>query len=117
MKAILDMNGVAYKRVALKSVYVASVAVTFQVDLVEEEQSRNISQLNSFVSNSESFSSFSSYSVMEDGRGSVDVTVAGKVGSIDAKILRIEEVYVFGDYNSSSDHKMFYEDTICTPSE
>ena len=77
MKGILETNGVVYSRVTLSSVYIASVAVTFQVDLVEEEQSNNISQLNSYVSNSESFSTFSNYSVMEDGRGSVDVTVAG----------------------------------------
>ena len=68
MKGILDVNGVVYSRVILRSVYIASVAVTFQVDLVEEDQRSNISQLSSYVS---------SYSVMEDGRGSVDVTVAG----------------------------------------
>ena len=77
MKAILDMNGVSYTRVSLKSVYVASVAVTFQVDLVEEEQSSRISQLSSFVRDSETFSNFSDYPVMEEGRGSVDITVAG----------------------------------------
>ena len=77
MKAILDMNGVNYTQVILKSVYIASVAVTFQVDLIEEDQSSTISQFGSFVSSSESFSNFGNYSVMEDGRGSVDVTVAG----------------------------------------
>ena len=77
MKGILDANGVVYSRVILRSVYIASVAVTFQVDLVEEDQRSNISQLSSYVSSSESFSTFSNYSVMEDGRGSVDVTVAG----------------------------------------
>jgi hypothetical protein len=76
MKGILDVNGVVYSRVILRSVYIASVAVTFQVDLVEEDQRNNISQLSSYVSSSESFSTFSNYSVMEDGRGSVDVTVA-----------------------------------------
>ena len=73
------MNGVVYTRVTLKSVYVASVAVTFQVDLVEEDQTSSISQLSSFVSDSESFSSFDEYTVMDEGRGSVDITVAGIV--------------------------------------
>ena len=78
-----------YKQVILKSVYVASVAVTFQVDLAEKDQSSNISQFSSFVSSSESFSNFSSYSVMEDGRGSVDITVAGtEIDVVDITVYR-----------------------------
>ena len=77
MKAVLDKNGVAYKRVILSSVYIASVALTFQVDLVEENQSSSISQLNVFVSSS-NFSHFSNYSVIGNSSGSVDVTQAGK---------------------------------------
>ena len=77
MEMILDMNGVVYSRVTLQSVRVASVAVTFRVDLETGDQSENITQLSSFLRNSERFHSFNSYSVVEDGRGVVDVTIAG----------------------------------------
>ena len=78
MKSVLKLNGVAFTQVNLSSVYIASVALTFQVDLVEENQSSSISQLNSFVSSS-NFSHFSSYSVLGNGSlgGSVEITQAG----------------------------------------
>ena len=79
MKRLLDMNGVVYKRVSLQSAYFASVSVTFQVDLEEGDQSENITQLGMFVGDPERFSSFSDYNVMEDGRGVVDISVAGIV--------------------------------------
>ena len=82
MKRVLDMNGVAYKRVSLQSAYIASVSVTFQVDLEEDDQSENITQLGMFLGDPERFSSFSDYNVMEDGRGVVDISVAGIVISI-----------------------------------
>ena len=75
MAEILDMVGISYIEVYLKTVSVASVSITFQVDLVGGNQSSGISQLNSFL---ESFSTFSNFSVSEDGRGLVDITVAGK---------------------------------------
>ena len=78
MENLLKINGVVYSKVSVKSVYIASVAITFQVDLPDGNQSQNISKFNSFIEDPESFSSFSDYSVMEDGRGLVDITVAGK---------------------------------------
>ena len=77
MKMLLDMNGVEYSQVTIQSAYIASVAVTFHVDLVEGDQKANISQFNSFLENSESFTSFNDYTVVEVGRGIVHVTVAG----------------------------------------
>ena len=79
MKHLLDMNGVVYKRVSLQSAYIASVSVTFQVDLEEGDQSENITQLSMFLGDVERFSTFSDYNVMEDGRGVVDISVAGIV--------------------------------------
>ena len=79
MKCLLDMNGVVYKRVCLQSTYMASVSVTFQVDLEEGDQSENITQLSMFLGNPELFSSFIDYNVTEDGRGVVDISVAGIV--------------------------------------
>ena len=79
MKRLLDINGVVYKRVSLQSTYMASVSVTFQVDLGEGDQSENITQLGMFLRNPELFSSFSDYNVMEDGRGVVYISVAGIV--------------------------------------
>ena len=84
MKRLLDMNGVAYKRVSLQSAYIASVSITFQVDLEEDDQSENITQLSMFLGDPEQFSSFSDYNVTEDGRGVVDITVAGIVICIDS---------------------------------
>ena len=78
MEGLLDMNGVVYSKVSVKSVYIASVAITFQVDLPEGDQSQNIFMFNSFVGDPEIFSSFSDYSVMEGSRGLVDITVAGR---------------------------------------
>ena len=82
MKRLLDMNGVVYKRVSLQSAYMASVSVTFQVDLGEGDQNENITQLGMFLRNPELFSSFSDYNVMEDGRGVVYISVAGIVTHI-----------------------------------
>ena len=78
MKDILNCNGVTYKKVILSSVYIASLALTFQVDLDVEDQSNNVSRFTSFVSSSASFSSFSNYSVKGSGRGTLGVTVKGK---------------------------------------
>ncbi|CAI8001269.1 Adhesion G protein-coupled receptor L1 [Geodia barretti] len=75
MKDILNCNGVTYKKVILSSVYIASLALTFQVDLDVEDQSNNVSRFTSFVSSSASFSSFSNYSVKGSGRGTLGVTV------------------------------------------
>ena len=79
IKHLLDMNGVVYKQVSLQSAYMASVSVTFRVDLEEGDQSQNITQLAMFLGNPELFSSFGGYIVMEDGRGVVDISVAGIV--------------------------------------
>ena len=78
MKDILNFNGVTYKKVILSSVYIASLALTFQIDLDVEDQSNNVSQFTSFVSSSASFSSFSNYSVKDSGRGTLGVTVKGE---------------------------------------
>lgn len=75
METILATNGVNFTGVNLSSVYIASLALTFQVDLVEGNQSSSISQLNSHV---RSLSHFSNYAVIGNTRGSVDVTEAGK---------------------------------------
>ena len=77
MKMLLDLNGVVYSRVFLQSAYVASVSLTFQVDLWEGDQSENITQFSTFLRNSEAFLSFSDYTVMESGRGLVDISVSG----------------------------------------
>ena len=82
MRDALNANGVAFKAVTLNSKYVASLALTFQVDLVPEDQSHNISQFASFLSSSESFSGFINYSVKESGRGTLAVTVKGRAHSI-----------------------------------
>ena len=79
MKMILDMNGVVYSRVNLQSAFIASVSVTFQVELEEGDQSENITQLSTFLGSPEAFSTFSNYTVMEDGRGVVDVSIAGEL--------------------------------------
>ena len=79
MKRLLDINGVVYKGVSLQSAYIASVSVTFQVDLEGGDQSENITQLGMFLGDPEQFLSFSDYNVTEDGRGVVDITVAGIV--------------------------------------
>ena len=79
MKMLLDMNGVVYSRVSLQSAYVASVSLAFQVDLGEGDQSENIMQFSTFLGNSEAFSSFGNYTVMQDGRGLVDISVSGIV--------------------------------------
>ena len=48
------------------------------MDLVEGDQTPKISQFSSFLESTESFSVFSGYSVLEKGRGLLDVTVAGE---------------------------------------
>ena len=73
------MNGVQYSRVSLQSAYIASVSVTFRIDLAAGDQSDNITRLSSFLANVETFTSFNGYSVMEGGRGLVDISVAGIV--------------------------------------
>ena len=77
MKVLLDMNGVEYSQVSLQSVYFASVSLTFRIDLAVGDQTDNITQLSSFLSDTERFSSFNDYSVTEEGRGLVDISVAG----------------------------------------
>lgn len=77
MRDMLNANGLAFKAVTLNSKYVASLALTFQVDLVPEDLSHSISEFTSFLNSSESFSSFSNYSVKESGRGTLVVTVKG----------------------------------------
>ena len=77
MKDMLKREGVLFTEVTLSSVYIASLAVTFQVDLVQKNQSSSINELNSFVE-SPSFSHFSNYSIIGKARGSVEVTEAGK---------------------------------------
>ena len=83
MANLLDLNEILYSQVSLKSAYIdiPSVAITFQVDLVGGNQTYNFSRFSSFVEDSESFSNFSGYSVMEGGRGVLDITVAGKTFS------------------------------------
>ena len=66
-----------YSQVSLQSVYISSVSLTFRIDLAAGDQSDNITQLSSFLANTERFSSFNDYSVMQGGRGLVDVSVAG----------------------------------------
>lgn len=78
MKDILKLNGVAFTDVTLSSFYIASLAVTFQVDLVQKNQSGSINRLNTFMK-SPQFSNFSNYSVIGNTRGSVDITQAGEV--------------------------------------
>ena len=97
MKRLLDINGVVYKRVSLQSTYIASVSVTFQVDLEEGDQIENITQLGVFLGDPEQFSSFSDYNVTEDGRGVVDITVAGIVICI-LQIVTPRVVMVQGMY-------------------
>ena len=77
MKVLLDRNGVEYSQVSLQSVYISSVSLTFRIDLPAGDQGDNITQLSSFLGNTEQFSSFNDYSVTEGGRGLVDVSVAG----------------------------------------
>ena len=77
MQMVLDMNGVVYSQVSLQSVYVASVAVTIHVDLPERDQGENIAQLKSFLGTPDNFSSFNAFTVMEGGRGVLDISVAG----------------------------------------
>ena len=77
MTILLDMNGVQYSQITLQPAYLASSAVIFHIVLVEEDQRDNITQFNSFLENTESFTSFSDFSVKEDGRGVIDITVAG----------------------------------------
>ena len=49
------------------------------MDLEEDDQSENITQLSMFMEDPEKFSSFRDYNVMEGGRGVVDISVAGIV--------------------------------------
>ena len=79
MKLLLDMNGVIYSRVSLQSACVASVSLTFQVDLGDGDQSESMTRFSRFLGNSEAFPSFSDYTVMEGGRGLVDISVSGIV--------------------------------------
>lgn len=77
MESILDKNGVAYHHVSLHSAYVfgVSVTVTFRVDLMEEEeQMDSLTDLNSYLSSPTIFLQFSSYTVIEVGRGLLDIT-------------------------------------------
>lgn len=80
MEGVLEENGVAYYSVSLQSAYVSSssVSATFRVDLEEEEnQTEHVIALNSFLRNTEAFSIFSNYRVIESGRGLLNVTSAG----------------------------------------
>ena len=77
MKDLLDDNGVVYRRVILQAAYIASVSLTFRVDLEEGDQMDNVTQFTAFLGDQESFSSFGDYIVMEGGRGSLDITVSG----------------------------------------
>ena len=93
MKMLLDINGVEYSQVTLQSAFIASVAVTFHVDLVEGDQKDNISQFRSFLENTEGFTSFSDYSVTENGRGVIEVTVAGRDYTVSVTACTLMAVY------------------------
>lgn len=79
MEGVLEENGVVYYSVSLQSAYVSSssVSATFRVDLEEENQTEHVIALNSFLHNTEAFSTFSNYRVIESGRGLLNVTSAG----------------------------------------
>ena len=79
MEDLLDDNGVAYSRVILQAAYIASVSLTFRVDLEGGDQMDNITQFTTFLGDQEAFFSFGDYIVMEGGRGSLDVTASGNV--------------------------------------
>ena len=79
MKNILESNRIAYNKVILQSTYIESVSVTFRVDLEELDQNKNILQFTNFLNNPETFSDFSNYSVSNDRRGLLDVTISGAV--------------------------------------
>ena len=76
MENILDKNGVAYHHVSLHSAHVfgVSVTVTFRVDLMEEKQMDSLTDLNSYLSSPTVFLQFSNYTVIEVGRGLLDIT-------------------------------------------
>ena len=78
MKEILDGNGVMYNEVFLQSAYIASVSLTFRVDLNDTNRMDNLTQLASFLNDPGAFSTFGEYTVMEEGRGSLDVTASGQ---------------------------------------
>ena len=78
MKEILDNNGVVFNEVLLQSAYIASVSLTFRVDLNNTNKMDNLTQLTSFLNDPRAFSTFGNYTVMEEGRGSLDVTASGK---------------------------------------
>lgn len=79
MEALLEENFVAYYNVSLQSVHVSSssVSATFRVDLVDENRTEHVIAFNSFLRNTEAFSTFSDYRVIESGRGLLNVTSAG----------------------------------------
>ena len=79
MKNILEFNGIVYDEVILQSAYIESVSVTFRVDLEELDQKEGISQFTNFLNNPEIFSNFSNYSISNDKRGLLDVTISGTV--------------------------------------
>ena len=78
MRNILDISGVAYSHVTLQSVHAfqGQTTVTFRVDLVKRQQLETFNNFNFFL-NSPTFHSFSNYTVINTGRGLVDITRVG----------------------------------------
>jgi len=77
MEDILEENGVVNYNVSLQSTYVsnASLSVTFRVSLVEEIETEHLFALNSFLSSTEAFVTFSSYTIVENGRGVLPLSI------------------------------------------
>ena len=80
MEDILEENGMVNYNVSLQSTHVsnASLSVTFRVNLVDEIETEYLIALNSFLSSTEAFVTFSNYTIVENGRGVLYITSAGK---------------------------------------
>ena len=78
MRLLLNMHGVQYARVTLQSVYIASVAVTFEVTLPTNTSAQNREPLRAFVDFiTNDLQSVAGFVVQNGSRGTLQVIPTG----------------------------------------
>ena len=78
MRQLLNMQGVQYTRVTLQSVYIASVAVTFEITLPTSTSAQNREPLRTFVNFfTNDLQSLAGFVVQNGSRGTLQVIPTG----------------------------------------
>ena len=91
MRQLLNMYGVRYTQVTLQSVYITSVAVTFEIRLPTDTSAQNVEPLRAFGDFfTNDFQSLGVFVVRNGSRGTLQVIPTGKY-----KCIKVH-MYTFG---------------------